>query len=396
MTERLYYTDALSTEFDATVVSVRPADGRFEVVLDRTLFYPTSGGQAFDTGRLGDASVVDVFDGPDGVVVHVADVGLEPNTRVRGAIDWPRRFDHMQQHSGQHVLSAAFIRTSGVETTSVHLGAEVSTIDLAREVTGTEVEASEAEANRAIWDNRPVVVRFVTAEEAATLPLRKPPARAGRLRLVEIADFDLSACGGTHVPETGRIGIVLVSATDRVKGGTRVTFVCGERARRAYGRLRDVAGEAARVLGVGPAALGEAAGRARDEQARLSRLAAGFQRELAEVRAAQYRAEAAAGSTRVIVKHLPDWDQSGLVLMARAVADEPGWVVVLLGGGHAAATPVVVARSADVDLDANAWLRQAVGALGGRGGGRGDLAQGGLAAPIDRILAFVKDALTKL
>jgi len=396
MTERLYYTDALSTEFDATVVSVRPADGRFEVVLDRTLFYPTSGGQAFDTGRLGDASVVDVFDGPDGAVVHVADAGLEPNSQVRGAIDWPRRFDHMQQHSGQHVLSAAFIRTIGVETTSVHLGADVSTIDLAREVTRADVEAAEAEANRAIWDNRPVVVRFVTSEEAAILPLRKPPARAGRLRLVDIADFDLSACGGTHVPETGRIGIVLVSATDRAKGGTRVTFVCGERARRAYGALRDVAGEAARVLGVSSAALGEAAGRARDEQTRLSRLASGFQRELAEVRAARYRADAAAGSTRSIVEHLPDWDQAGLVVIARAVVSEPGWVVVLLGGGHPSATPVVVARSPDVALDANAWLRQAVAALGGRGGGRGDLAQGGLAAPVDRILAFVKDALTKL
>jgi alanyl-tRNA synthetase len=161
-------------------------------VLDRTAFYPTSGGQPFDTGRLGAAAVIDVVDRDDDVILHVIDGPLEPGP-ARGAIDWNRRFEHMQQHTGQHVLSAAFERLLNARTESFHLGAVSSTIDLNRTFSPGEIERAEDEANRVVWEDRPVGIRFADAEEAARLPLRKEPVRAGTLRLIEVADLDISA-----------------------------------------------------------------------------------------------------------------------------------------------------------------------------------------------------------
>ena len=258
MTDRLYYTDPYRRECDATIERVEQREGRTAVVLDRTVFYPTSGGQPFDTGTLGSFHVVDVIDQDDGTIAHVVDaissvaqdVALDlvaqdvaqdfspahksrsedlrygPAHVVRAVINWPRRFDHMQQHTGQHVLSAAFERLFAVRTVSFHLGAGASTIDLAREVSPRDIAAAEAEANRIVWEDRPVTIRFATAEEAARLSLRKQPAREGTLRLIEVEDFDLSACGGTHVARTGAIGIIAIGSCERFKGGQRVEFLC--------------------------------------------------------------------------------------------------------------------------------------------------------------------------
>jgi len=238
MTLRLYYTDPSLQAFDAVVVGVERRDDRLLVTLDRTAFYPTSGGQPFDTGTLGGLRVIDVIDADDASIAHV--LNLEPGTwnveqwnpgvAVHGLVDWPRRLDHMQQHTGQHVLSAAFDRLFGVRTVSFHLGAAVSTIDLARELTPVEIAAGETEANRIVWEDRPVGVRFATAEEAAQLPLRKESGREGTLRLIDVDGFDLSACGGTHVARTGAIGVIAVASWERFKGGQRIEFLCGGRA----------------------------------------------------------------------------------------------------------------------------------------------------------------------
>ncbi|HUR19607.1 MAG TPA: alanyl-tRNA editing protein, partial [Vicinamibacterales bacterium] len=242
MTNRIYYTDALQTTFEATVLSSLPLDAvassenaastsrHSKVVLDTTAFYPTSGGQPFDRGTLGGQAVLDVIDGDDGVVTHVVDAPLEQGSTVTGVIDWARRFDHMQQHTGQHILSAAFERTCAARTESFHLGTTSCTIDLAREVSPAEIAAAETMACDIVFENRPVRVRFVSGAEAAALPLRKDPTRTGTLRLVEIDDCDLSACGGTHVPATGRVGVIAVSGWERFKGGSRIEFVCGHRA----------------------------------------------------------------------------------------------------------------------------------------------------------------------
>ena len=246
MTERLYYTDPCLTEFDAQVLQIVEApNGRPALVLDRTAFYPTSGGQPFDTGTIGAAAVSDVIDQDDGTILHVLSeasvaAGLTPLSQAHGRIDWNRRFDHMQQHTGQHVLSAAFDRVLGVRTVSFHLGAESSTIDLAREVSAPEIERAEEEANRIVWANRSVTIRFADADEAARLPLRKESLREGVLRLIEVEDFDLSACGGTHVSRTGEIGIIAVGSTERFRGGSRIEFFCGGRALRSHRGLRDI------------------------------------------------------------------------------------------------------------------------------------------------------------
>src|SRR6266540_316643 len=248
MSTRIYYTDPYCLEFDATVTAIAPAaastaapadgDSRWRVVLDRSAFYPTSGGQPFDTGTLGAARVLDVSD-DSGPVEHITDAPLDVGQRVHGVIDAVRRRDHMQQHTGQHILSAAFDRLLNVRTESFHLGATSATIDLAREVTPAEIARAEEAANAVIWEDRPVAVRFVSPEEAATLPLRKEPKKDGELRLVEITEWDLSACGGTHVARTGEVGIIAVKGWERFKGASRVEFVCGVRALATFRELRD-------------------------------------------------------------------------------------------------------------------------------------------------------------
>ena len=199
MTERIYYNDPYARTFDARVVDVRNLNGRTAVTLDRTAFYPTSGGQPFDIGTLNNARVLEVLEDDDGEMLHVIEGTLSADEAVSGTIDWERRFDHMQQHTGQHVLSAAFDRLFKVRTESFHLGTESATIDLAREVNPVEIARAEKDANTVVWEDRPVAIRYADAVEAARLPLRKESAREGTLRLIDVEGYDISACGGTHV-----------------------------------------------------------------------------------------------------------------------------------------------------------------------------------------------------
>ncbi len=232
--------------------SCTPSGDRFEVTLAATAFYPTSGGQPHDTGTLGGRRVIDVIDRDDEGVVHVVDGPLDVGARVAGAIDWTRRFDHMQQHTGQHVLSAAFESSSQARTESFHLGTASATIDLQRAVSPREIAAAEDDANRVVWEDREVRVRFVAPDEAAALPLRKEPVRSGTLRLVEVADFDLSACGGTHVARTGAIRLIAVTGWEKVKGGTRIEFRCGGRALARMCEWREAFAPPSRVMSVSP------------------------------------------------------------------------------------------------------------------------------------------------
>ncbi len=257
MTERLYYLDSYLQTFDARLVSVGQVGGRPSVVLDRTVFYPTSGGQPFDTGTLGGARVLDVVEREDGAILHVVEREVEVSVSgigdssieiVTGRIDWPRRFEHMQQHTGQHVLSAAIDQVCGVRTESFHLGAASATIDLARELTLAEIADAEDLANAVVWEDRPVGIRFVDAEDSSALQLRKESARTGTLRIVDVEGFDVSACGGTHVTRTGAIGIIAVSGWERLRGGTRLEFRCGVRALHRHRLLRDTVDAGRRLL----------------------------------------------------------------------------------------------------------------------------------------------------
>ena len=375
MTERLYYTNAYLREFDAEVVETLTHDGRPAVVLDRTAFYPTSGGQPFDVGTLGGVPVVDVVDTDEGRLVHVLE-SAPVGGRVAGQVEWTRRFDHMQQHTGQHVLSAAFARVANARTESFHLSGDHATIDLARELAPGEIAKAEAEANRIVWEDRPIDIRFVSAEEAASLGLRKESKRDGTLRLVDVQDFDLSACGGTHVARTGAIGIIVIAATERVRGGSRVTFLCGGRALTGYRALRDAVAGSVRALSVLPEDLPAAIERLQGEGKDLRKQIKDLQEKQASHEADALAAGAEPiGDVRLVAAALPGWDAGGLKSIAARIAGRADHVAVLLGGP--APAPLVVARAGGVALDAGAVLRQLIARHGGKGGGRAELAQGG-------------------
>jgi alanyl-tRNA synthetase len=405
MTNRLYYTDPYLAAFDAIVDRVETRGDHLSIRLDRTAFYPTSGGQPFDTGVLGALRVVDVADEEDGAIAHLVEpaaIRPEPGQSIRGVIDWPRRFDHMQQHTGQHVLSAAIARLFQVRTVSFHMGTSESTIDLARELSPAELAAAESEANRIVWEDRPVGIRFATAEEAAAMPLRKEPVRGGTLRLIDVESFDLSACGGTHVGRTGAIGIIAIDSWERFKGGQRVTFLCGGRALGRFRGLRDAVTGAGRLLSVLPAELPEAIDRLLVDAKEQKRVVTALQHEVARYRAeelaagaAEIRLQGSAPSAPPVryVGRVIEADANGLKSLATAIAAKPGYMVALVSATMPAL--VVVGRSADVGVSAQQVLAHVLARFGGRGGGKSDFAQGGgvVAASANEILDAISAGL---
>ena len=391
-TLRLYYDDPDLLAFDATVVACEPQDAGFRVACDRSAFYPTSGGQPHDLGVLrtaGDTIAVIAVERDDDVVWHHLPRPLAVGAVVRGEIDASRRADVRPQHSGQHILSASFAALLDAHTESVHLGLDACTLDLHREVTEDECRRVEDHANAVVWDDRSVTIRYADATELANEPrLRKMSGRTGRLRLIDIAGHDLSACGGTHVRRTGQVGLIVVRGIERVRGGTRVTFLCGARALASYRELRSAVDDLAQALSVGardvPSAVDRLRDTVRDEQRRG--------RELIE-RLTALQADALAAdvdAAGVLVAHLPDADAQGLRAAALRLVGVPGRVVALLGGSSPHA--LVVARSADrTDVDAGAIVKQVCTAHGGKGGGRPDLAQaGGVGATLDEIRARLR------
>jgi alanyl-tRNA synthetase len=369
MTERLYYHDAYRTSFDAAVVDA--SDDRRRVYLDQTAFYPTSGGQPFDRGTLGGVDVVDVVDEGERIA-HLLAAPLAA-TRVMGAIDWARRFDHMQQHTGQHLLSAVLEELFGWATESVHFGADASTIDLdAGAVTPAQLAAAEERANAVVWENRPVTVTFEDAAEAAGL--RKASARSGALRIVTIDRLDRSACGGTHVRGTGEVGAMLLGKTERVRQQVRVEFVCGGRAVRRARAGQDIL---QRLAGAASAAVDE-----------LPALFDAQRSELKAAQAARRDAEAALHGYRA--RELYDATAPNGAGLRVAVVRNAGSAELLRGlaqaytalprtllvGTLAAPPTVLVAASADAGVNAGARLKEVLARVGGRGGGGAGLAQG--------------------
>jgi alanyl-tRNA synthetase len=400
MTQRIYYTEPYRRSFDATVVAVEESAGHTSVILDQTAFYPTSGGQPYDTGTLGGAAVTDVIEREDGSLAHIVSGTLRPGEVVTGEIDWARRFDHMQQHTGQHVLSAAFDQLFGVRTESFHMGqlnpttqaahgaGPSSTIDLAREVTAAEIAKAEDDANRIVWEDRPVAIRFATAEEAAAMPLRKESGRTGSLRLIDVTGYDLSACGGTHVERTGGIGVIAIGSVEKFKGGSRIEFLCGGRALQRFRVWRDALSAMQKHLSVPPIDMAPAIERMQHDAKAVQRSVRGFQEKLAI-----HEAQALlAGGGKLIAKVIEGWDAQGLKAIAlAATAAQPDVLIALFTSASPA--QVVVARGANSSADAAALLRQLTAAFGGKGGGKPDLAQGGgLNAPADALIAFVTSA----
>jgi len=373
--ERLYYADPYLTRFQAHVVERLTWEGQAAVVLDQTAFYPTSGGQPADRGTLSGVPVTDVVVRPeDGAIVHLLESDRVPD-RVSGEIDWQRRFDHMQQHTGQHILSAACEQLLDAETVSFHLGTESSTVDLNRpRISPEQIETVEDLVNRVIWEDRLVTTRFVRPEELATLPLRRLPKVEGSIRLVEVADFDLNPCGGTHVARTGEIGLLKVLRLDYRGEETRVEFVCGTRALRDYRQKNEITRRLSATLTVGYWELEEAISRLLDELKATRRQLRAAQEHLLETLATQMLQAAPAGPPRIVQAVLDGYGPADLRSLAQKMVAHPHTLVLL--ASRQDRTHLCVARSEEVAADAVALLRSACAALGGRGGGQPHFAQG--------------------
>jgi len=406
-TERLYYHDSRLLEFDARVIGLSELDdGQIAVTLDQTAFYPTGGGQPTDTGTLGDARVVDCIDVEDDGVLHVIQ-GPTPEVgdTVHGQVDWPRRLDHLQQHTGQHILSAAFVKLFDAPTHSFRVLEHECEIDIALDEPSDErIEQAVDLANQIIWESRPITIRQVTSEEAATLPLRKEPAREGELRLIEIGDFDLTPCGGTHAKSTGEVGVIVVRSWERAKGLTRIHFMAGVRALADYRKTNQTARDVAALFSAGREDSPILVSKIIEDNKRLTRRVSELEEVASRVEADELlRYRTGSGSDRVpdeapgariITKVFDDRSADSLKHLALALIAHPN-TVALLGSGDGATARLVFARSSDADGDMNMIIRGACSIIGGRGGGRPDMAQGG-GRNVEKIREAIDSALAAL
>jgi alanyl-tRNA synthetase len=409
MTERLYYADSFLTDFDAVVTEIQElsrANGQslWRVALDRSAFYPTSGGQPHDTGRLiatarsGTelaAEIIEVEEDDHGEVWHHTAKPLLPGTAVRGVVDATRRLDHIQQHSGQHLLSAAFVGICGAPTVSFHLGETVSTIDLATDtLTDATLRQVEELANRIIAEDRPVTVSTVSRAQAeewlASGELRKLPPRAGEMRIIQIAGFgnepavfDRNACGGTHVRSTGQIGGLHLRGTEKVRDGWRVEFVCGLRAMRTARNDFQTLTAAGRQLSVGLTEVPEAIQRLQAEGKQAAKQIQAQISDLASYRAAELiRQTPVEHGLRLVQLQLTPADSDSAAyakLLASKLTGQGEKTIAVFAwspAGEKEFATVVFACSNDLDLDCGALLRQALSDCNGRGGGSKEMAQG--------------------
>jgi alanyl-tRNA synthetase len=407
MTERLYYQNSFLFDFTAAVEGTRElADGRRALILDRTAFYATSGGQPFDTGWIEFVSAegeqpVDlpklrvcevIEDETSGVILHIVerlDAQLPLPLRVRGFIDADRRQDHMQQHSGQHVLSAAFLKLFDAPTLSFHLGEETSTIDLDTVgLNAAQLAQAERHANQMVWEDRQVLTHEATPEQARKIGVRKiPEAARETLRLIEVRGVDLCACGGTHVKNTGQIGNIQLRKVEHVKQGLRVEFACGNRALRLARKDFQVLTEAAALYSSSLWDVPAQAQKLIDSSKAAQKQQQKLLDELAALTAQQTLARTAAEhGHKIVAKYFAERDLTFIKLFAQKLVALEDNVIVLVGAGQGA--PALVFASNGDTFNAGAELKAVVSANGGRGGGTATLAQGGVpsAAAIPELL----------
>jgi alanyl-tRNA synthetase len=396
MVNRLYYNDSFQTDFDAVVADIRlvsrtGGEALWQIALDRSAFYPTSGGQPFDTGRLSATSrtgavleipIDEVEEDASGEVWHLTSKPLAAGTAVHASIDWERRLDHMQQHSGQHLLSAIFSRELSAHTVSFHLGEESSTIDLSTaSIAHASLERIELLANRMIAENRQVSVRTVGPDEAKALlaagELRKLPERKGDIRLIEIAGIDLNACGGTHVRSTGQIGGLLLRSVEKVRGGLRVEFVCGLRAVATARRDFALLTQAASALSVGRADVQQSIERLLAEAKHAAKERQKLREELARYEADDLLASGRIEDGLAIVRRrFAEHDAEYVKLLASKLSAGGKPLLALLASTQQEPASVVMARGGELKFSCGELMKAALAELGLRGGGSPTLAQG--------------------
>jgi alanyl-tRNA synthetase len=380
-TERLYYNDSHLIEFEARVTEKTDrVSGWTAVTLDRTAFYPTGGGQPSDTGTIDGERVLECIDDEDNGVLHVIQ-GRAPEVgaTIKGRIDWARRLDHIQQHTGQHILSQSFVNLFNAPTRGFRVLSDSCEIDVElTNPTNERIERAVELANNVIWEDRHITIKNVTAEEAAGLPLRKDPSRAGELRLIEIEGFDVTPCGGTHAYRTGEVGMIAVRTWERAKGLTRIEFAAGTRALADYRRANQTARAVAALFSAGRDDAPKLAARMVEENKELHRRVRSLEEVSAGVEAEKLLAETSADAAglRVVSHVFENCDSESLKRLALALISHHN-TVALLGSRDKETARLVFAKSADAPGDMNALMRDACVLLEGRGGGKTDLAQGG-------------------
>jgi alanyl-tRNA synthetase len=404
--ERLYYADSFLKSFPAAVTDVRElshTDGEsvWQIALDCTAFYPTSGGQPYDTGVLRavspggallDIAVESAEEDDQGQVWHFVRKPLSLGAKVDGHIDWQRRFDHMQQHTGQHLLSAVFLRELNIATVSFHLGDSVSTIDLSGgPIAHHSLERIERLCNEIIAEDRAVSTRNVPRAEAESMlaagQLRKLPERAGDIRLIEINDIDRNACGGTHVSSTGQIGALLLRGTEKVSRGVRVQFVCGLRAVQAARADAAILSQLTTMLSAGAADVPAAVERLKNESKNTAKERQRLREELADYHASRLAVEVhIEDGLRIVDRSWKDRDPEYCKLLASRLTSAAPSTIVLFSSESTTPASIVLARSLDFNFDCGRILREALSQLGFRGGGSPDFAQGEV--PAEQLAAF--------
>ena len=388
----MYYLDPYRLEFEARVVERVGVEARPGVILKSTCFYPTSGGQPHDEGHLNGVPVINVFEREDKAIVHVLAAELREDT-VYGAIDWERRFDHMQQHTGQHILSQAFLEILRAETVGFHLGQVACTIDVDKApLAASQLDRVEDLANEIVFADRPVKTYLVAEMELASLPLRKRfpdgstssprrlveglPTAETPIRIVEVEGFDCSLCGGTHCRRTGEVGLIKITRIERRGQDTRVEFLCGDRALADYRGKNRTVNKLANRFSVGAWELAEAVGRLAEEAKSNKRELSAARNRLLDYEAAELLAEAEQrGDVRVVRKVFTDREGEQIRRLALRLMESEGQVALLGLAGKKA--QLFFACSADLPYDMNDFLKRACQAVGGGGGGRRRFAQGG-------------------
>lgn len=387
-TERLYYQDSYLRDFDARVLKCQPcspsnhsaaAPSTWQVILDRTAFYPTSGGQPNDLGLLNDANVLDVREEGDDIV-HVVDKDLSP-CAVRGSVQWPRRFDHMQQHTGQHLLSAMFQQHFALPTVSFHLGSEICTIDLRGPEPAFDVlQTAQRAANEIVFEDRAVNVRYGTADQLAQIGVRKQVDREGVLRAIEIESTDLQPCGGTHVKRTAQIGLVLVRRVSKIRQDWRVEFVCGGRAGKMATTDFQLLRDATERLSCAPGEIGKALDKVLTERDTHFKALRAALEQLAMARAAMLISSTPRGPDGLrIVSILLDEEHPELLLpLATEIAKNERTITLL---AHAYTGQIALAQHKSAGKDLQAVLRELFTKFGGKGGGSHDFVRAKLSDP---------------
>lgn len=392
-TARLFYDDPYLKEFEAQVLDTMPYGEKYAVILDRTAFYPEGGGQPSDTGSIAECLVSEVIE-KDGAILHIVDRKPEAKT-VSGRIDWQRRFDYMQQHTGQHILSECFEKLYNGHTDSFHMGRDIVSIEISIDSFSADDAAKiEEMANGIIYENLPVTARVVDEAELQSLPLRKKPKVNENIRIVEVRNFDYSPCGGTHVATTGEVGMIKLKSWEKCKGGIRFVFVCGYRALRDYSLQNSIIRSLCERFSVRDTDVLEAANKALNDLKDTEKQLAAARQELTKAEADNMLKETpAVNGIRLIRSIFEGRSLNDIKLLAQYLTQAPGTIALLACRNETA--QVIFSRSEDVSMDMNALFKSVITIIEGKGGGNARTAQGG-GGRVENLESFLDAAIKKI